>query len=160
MQIFKRSRLNIEFLCLLALIMNIACQNNLNQKEESSQTVASDSLSAQEILYDEVMEIHDEVMPAMSDIMSLNRQLKIVGDSSARNSEAINQLSARLENASEGMMNWMRNFNPKLETATSEETLNYLEEEKQKIKLVKVEMEQAIEAAEEYLNSKKRPLQK
>ena len=158
MQISKRFRLKPEFFFLLALLISVACQNNLNQKEESSQKPAHDSLSAQEIVYNEVMEIHDEVMPAMSDIMSLNRQLKIVGDSSARDTETINNLSARLENASEGMMNWMRNFNPKLETATSEETLNYLEEEKQKIKAVKVEMDQAIEAAEEFLNLQEPPL--
>lgn len=140
----------------LLLLLGAACQSNLSQKETTSQEVDADSLSAQEALYGEVMEIHDAVMPRMSDIMSLNKKLKAVQETSNEDSEKLTELATDLESASEGMMNWMRQFNPQIENMDPDEAMRYLNEEKKKITTVKVEMETAIEKADAFLQMQRK----
>ena len=67
-------------------------------------------------LYDDVMKVHDEVMPRMDDIYSLKVNLKKqAADSSGLTDDrrkAIEAAILKLDAAGEGMMVWMRNFNP------------------------------------------------
>src|SRR5688572_19993617 len=67
-------------------------------------------------LYEEVMNIHDEVMPKMDDIykleQALKKQLTETPEISPDKKKALESTIMKLDSAGEGMMAWMRNFNP------------------------------------------------
>lgn len=131
-------------------IAMFSCQN-LEQKENNAainKEVSSQS-EQENILYKEVMAIHDEVMPLMGDLMAMNKKIK----SQDSTSQEATELSIYLEEANESMMNWMRKFNPNIENMTHEETMNYLEEEKKKIMEVREKMLSGYDKAAAFLEA-------
>jgi hypothetical protein len=104
-------------------------------------------------LYDDVMEVHDEVMPKMNDIYKLKEELKKqIADSPSlvdEKKKAIESAILKLDSASERMMVWMRNFNPLPDSLGEEKARGYLEEQQEEIKKVKDDMLKAIEEAEQ-----------
>lgn len=102
-------------------------------------------------LYEEVMEVHDEVMPKMDDIYKLKQELKTqLTDTLSIDEEkkkALESAIVQLDSASAGMMVWMRNFNPVPDSLGEEKARNYLEHEKEKVDKVKRDMLEAIENA-------------
>jgi len=103
-----------------------------------------------EKLKSETIAIHDEVMPKMDDIMKLKKSLRNEMDSTQSNEE-IQQLIILLEEADKAMMNWMRNYDPRMENMTEEEKIEYLNEQKLSISEVSKKMNKSISEAEEYL---------
>jgi hypothetical protein len=107
-----------------------------------------------ENLQAQTIEIHDEVMPKMDVIMSLKKSLKSEKDSlsSAAENEKIQDLIQSLEGADKAMMNWMRNYDPKMETLSDTEKIEYLKKQKASITEVSIQMKTSISEAEAYLN--------
>lgn len=112
-------------------------------------------------LYQEVMDIHDEVMPKMGEVMWLEKeldknidQLKSTDSTPSRPSriEQLTTLKKNLSDADEYMMNWMREFNNDMDGMTHEEKIDYLEKEKQKIQKVKSQVNMAIQNAQEAID--------
>ena len=62
-------------------------------------------------IFDQAIEVHDEVMPLMGDIMKLQSALKEKKDniSDEKTIQKINESLQNLENAHSLMMDWMRN---------------------------------------------------
>jgi len=104
-------------------------------------------------LYDEVMKVHDEVMPKMDDIYKLKQELKKqISDKPDLVDEKRRTIEAtilKLDSASEAMMVWMRNFNPLPDSLGEEKAREYLEDQQEKIENVKEEMLDAINKATE-----------
>jgi len=102
-------------------------------------------------LYDEVMKIHDEVMPKMNDVYTLKEELKKeianTPGMAAEKKKEIEQTISKLDSASEGMMVWMRNFNPLPDSLGEEQAREYLENEMEKVKKVKEDIQEALEKA-------------
>jgi len=99
-------------------------------------------------LYDEVMVIHDEVMPEMGTIHNLKKKLKkVLKDPEAEfDAKMINEQITALDYADDSMMDWMHQFKvPK--DASEEEQLVYLEDQKQKMTKVNLEMKSIIKNA-------------
>lgn len=100
------------------------------------------------LLYDEVMAIHDEVMPKMRDISKAKKSLKKINDESLN--EMVQQQITQLEDADEAMMSWMHDFKkPKMEKM--EDNLAYLKKEKVAITVVKEQMLTSILEAQEFI---------
>lgn len=110
--------------------------------------VKLDSLrTAHQALYNETMDIHDEVMPKMDNLYSLKMALQ---DSIAKTPQLTPEGKAALENrirlidsASAGMMVWMRQFNPS-DSITSAAYGAYMKEELEKVKRVRVVIQEAL----------------
>jgi len=103
-------------------------------------------------LYEEVMAVHDAVMPKMDDIYKLKRQLKEQLSSNELGEDrrqTIEQAIKDLDAASEGMMDWMRNFNPLPDSIDQEKARDYLLAEKERIQQVKEEMLKSINTAQD-----------
>jgi proline dehydrogenase len=102
-------------------------------------------------LYDEVMKVHDEVMPKMNDIYKLKEELKNqIANTPEMVEEKQKEIEAailKLDSASEGMMVWMRNFNPLPDSLGEEQAKEYLENEMEKVKKVRAEILEALEKA-------------
>lgn len=113
----------------------------------------------QQKLFDEVMQVHDEVMPKMGELRSLAKQLSnradsLASDSLAENTTQINEmrdLSKQLNDANEGMMEWMRQFEQIEEGTSHGEVIQYLTEQRKKIQKVRDDMLNSQSEAKEYL---------
>ena len=107
--------------------------------------------SPNQALGEEVMKVHDEVMPRMNDIYKLKEGLKKklseTGVADDKKKE-IEQTITQLDSANDGMMVWMRAFNPQPDSLDEEKTREYLENEMEKVKKVQENIQQAIAKAE------------
>ncbi len=124
-----------------------------NCKEEKSLVTPTKSNQMQE-----VMAIHDEIMPKMSSISTLVATLKAKldsGEGTAEHKKAMEDL----QNAHEAMMVWMREFGDNFNSEeilegkplnTEKQTLLNLEEKK--IEIVKDKINASIAAAKTLLN--------
>lgn len=129
-----------NLLLLTTLIFLVAC--GPSKKDELNQ------------LKDEVIAIHDEVMPKMGELRNVRKQLMLQADSlmesdsvrAAVLTTAANDIAA----ANEGMMQWMRNYEPEFE-GTDEEIKQYLEDQKIAIQKVKDNMLGSVAKGKEVL---------
>ncbi len=149
-------------LMMATLLCTFACKkdkgdNKKNYKSEDVTNIeVNDAVKAvQDKLYDEVMFIHDEVMPKMTNITGLTKELKgkkskLVNSKCEFENEdeaKINKVLDRLSVAEEEMWDWMHEFK-RPEEGSHEEIMQYLEGEKIKIDNVRQNMLASIRAAE------------
>lgn len=113
---------------------------------------ASDAVEVSEnqILYNEVMKIHDEVMPEMETIYKKRKELndRIKTDISEAEKQRLTALVNKLDSADKAMMDWMHDFKPVPDSEGEEKAREYLENELEKIKQVKETMQSAIKEAD------------
>lgn len=113
----------------------------------------------QQALFDEVMRLHDEVMPKMGNLRALASELSQKADSLALDSlvdhsskmNEMRTLSDDLKNANEAMMEWMRQFEQVEEGTPHGEVIQYLTEQRSQIQKVRDDMINSKSAAEKYL---------
>ncbi|WP_339650656.1 hypothetical protein [uncultured Maribacter sp.] len=106
---------------------------------------------------EQVMDIHDEVMPKMGTLGKLVGQLKPMADSLG--AESIEAKAMKdLQQANKAMMDWMQGFGNRFDSEEimngkelSEEKEQWLKEEEEKVKKVKEDINSSIQRAEEIL---------
>jgi len=123
------------FLSLVVLI-SLQCKDKTPQEAELDK------------LFDEVMVIHDDVMPKTATIHRLKKKLK--KNQQGENTAAFTAVIEQLDIADDGMMQWMQDFE-KPKGQPFEEAKAYYEGEKVKITKVKKEILSAIAVAEELI---------
>ncbi len=134
--------LKYGFLAVLSMLVFQAC------KEKETETLSQ---------MKEVMAIHDEVMPKMGTIGKLVAELKPKVDST-ETGIAYDKAMKDLQEAHKSMMDWMKGFGDRF---TSDEILNgaaltpqkqeWLNEEEEKVKALKLQINTSIENAEKLL---------
>jgi len=110
-------------------------------------------------LYDEVMKVHDEIMPEMKTLHKNKKFLKSwKEDHSLSQTEQakIDSLIILIDAADEGMMSWMHNFSVPEDSLLIEK---YLLEEKAKVDKVSSDMKRAIETSNAFIQNAK-PVEK
>lgn len=164
---------NLHFrnLGLLILIIGMisACGQEQAKQEEPiviekpapEPIVEPEDETAQKIeqLHQEVMLIHDRAMERMSEIRHLSRQLQDSIENTTVNpmeqEETINGYRnhiRKLNQADQAMRQWMRQFKSGAEGRSKEEELLYLSEEKDKIREVDHQINEAISSARQSLS--------
>jgi hypothetical protein len=139
----------------LPILFVIAALNGCGKKTEDHShhhdQQASGSTDPNKALYDSVMDVHNEVMPRLDEMFKLSESLR---DKIAKTPEMptvkkqeIQAAIDSLDHANEGMMVWMRKFNPVTDSADSQAARNYLNEEMVKVERVKTDILSAIEKA-------------
>jgi hypothetical protein len=64
-----------------------------------------------EVEKNKIFDIHDEVMPKMGELMSLKRKvIEKASEVNAENASELQNIAQELDEASEGMMSWMRDW--------------------------------------------------
>lgn len=120
--------MRLPFILLASLII-LSCE----RKVESSPTIT---------IVDEVMAIHDSVMPKMGNLRKTRKAIlekaESMDDSVMR--ALLIKKADKLDSAQKSMMGWMRQYNP-----------TYYEDQKELIQGVKDLMEDALEEGEELL---------
>ncbi|MGM0579113.1 MAG: hypothetical protein ACQETL_00430 [Bacteroidota bacterium] len=128
--------INLSFVLIAALL--ISCES----KEKEVEKLKSEAIA-----------IHDEVMPKMDTIMKLKKSLKEEQDSAEEvQKEEIQELINALEESDKAMMNWMRNYDPRMEGMSDDEKIAYLKDQKASIEKVSKQMKSSISEAEDFLN--------
>lgn len=108
---------------------------------------AMESDSTNTILYNQVMDIHDEVMPKMNDLYNITKDLKAKAEAASGEEKAkLEARIAKLDSAGKLMMDWMHEFNPPADTSDVETSRAYLEGEMEKVKRVKEGIDDALKA--------------
>ena len=138
-----RTTITSIFLCLFILT---SCKENKKTEE------AADNSQMKQ-----VMAIHDEVMPKMSEIGKLVGQLKSKIDTTAVGQE-YEKAMKDLQEANTSMMEWMHDFGDAFDSdeilngkALTEEKKTLLASEEKKIKEVKEKINSSIQHAKELL---------
>ena len=129
------------FLGLFLITIVISCSNK-----------AAEELAKEDTLYKEIMAVHDEVMPRMSEIESSKRQLLDYKKDWPKGTDSIflmkmPQFLDGLNEASDEMMDWMHNFKTKESWSDTGTYLQYLTKERVSIKWVKITMRNSIDEA-------------
>ncbi|MDW3210234.1 MAG: hypothetical protein R8N23_10220 [Reichenbachiella sp.] len=138
--------LQLRNLLILLTITTISFACNTDKKE-------------QQALFEEVMLMHDEVMPKMGNLRALSAELSQKADSLALDSlvdysskvNEMRNLSKKLKDANEGMMEWMRQYEQVEEGTPHGEVMQYLLEQHKLIKKVRDDMLNSKDEAEKYL---------
>ena len=125
------------FFALTLLVISTSCGSKTEHNHQEETTTESTN----DALYDEVMKIHDEVMPKMNDLYKMKEALKKqLTDTPNLTDDKRKELEAeiaKLEEASKSMMVWMREFNPPADSLGEEVVKQYLESQLEAVKKVK-----------------------
>ncbi|HCZ37371.1 MAG TPA: hypothetical protein DHV26_15730 [Cytophagales bacterium] len=123
------------------------------KKNQSATSETDTSDNPNQVLYDQVMDVHDEVMPQMDEIMKLKRslqeQIANTPDMVVERKEQLEKIISNLDSASNSMMDWMHKFNPLPDSVDQELAREYLEGEMEKIRNVKTLMLESIDKAKQ-----------
>jgi hypothetical protein len=140
---------------LVALTFGLICcqqKNNDDHQDHDANAPDKTEISPNQKLYNEVMKIHDEVMPKMDDIhrlrMSIREQIEKNPNLPKAERIKLDAMYAKLDSANEGMMVWMREFRPLPDSLGEEKATAYLQSEMKRVKVVRDRMLNAIEAAQ------------
>ena len=137
----------IYILIITAFIASSCGKSGEHTGHEGHDMSGTESDSTNTILYNQVMDIHDEVMPKMEDLYNIKKDLKAKAETATGEEKAKLELRiAKIDSASNLMMDWMHEFNPPADTADLEQSRAYLESEMEKVKLVKAGVEEALKA--------------
>ncbi len=112
----------------------IACKNKDNISIEKVPTSSSVNN-----IYDEVMKIHDEVMPKMSEVHRQKRKLtKLLKHADGKYiiKEEIEPTILFLEKADESMMTWMNEFDSNKKNLDTQASTEYFKSQKQEIEKI------------------------
>ena len=141
---------SFKYTILILTALFFSCGNNQKSNNEK----------LEKDLYDEVIGIHDEVMPKMSTLLSLESQIKekILEIDSAdvdavKEIQILNVQISELQDADEAMMQWMRNFQVDHEGWSHDSVMSYMLKEKKTISLVRDQMLEVIDESEELLGN-------
>ena len=110
----------------------------------------SKSGSQIDLLFQDIMDVHDEVMPKMGKIRNLEKRCRSVALTSPDSTELMRQAES-LASANEAMMDWMRNFKNDFQ-GFDEEKREYLLDQKMQVHQVKELMNSSILQSEELID--------
>lgn len=107
-------------------------------------------------LKEEVLQVHDEVMPKMSKLSSTRRDLEALADSLLATDSVkagdVMTAASDIKAANDGMRSWMQNFEMEPE-GSNDEVLQYFEDQKVSISKVKEDMENSLAKGQEILDA-------
>ena len=153
MNIFK-----ILILC-FGIFTIISCKKDskssgMDGQDQSKTGQVSTIDSTQPALFNEIMAVHDEIIPQMNEIETLKQDIRMRMDSiDAQNDKAefrsqFRHALAELNRADNMMSDWMNNFKENYDTIKLESIKNsFLEAERAKIEGVKMTMDDSIKVA-------------
>jgi hypothetical protein len=139
----------------MLMILPVLLLMNCSGKKEETRN--EDQAIPHPELYQEVMAVHDEVMPQMDLVMRYKMQAQGAADSLQQaGADSIQVqpylvLVSVLDSADRSMMNWMRNFRRDYTGMSDQEVEVYLQQEKESMEQVKVLFKEALNRAEKEL---------
>ncbi|KEO74422.1 hypothetical protein [Anditalea andensis] len=151
--ITKCPQISLLYGIFLGVLLSCGSPGSSNKEQK----VTVEEKSTNDELKNEVIAIHDEVMPKMGALKSHQKRLHDeVADLQSRNEgqyqegiEIRQRLAHDLDQAYEDMFIWMRQFRPELEGMDEQESKAYLLDQKEKVIIVNENIKSALSRAEE-----------
>ncbi len=132
-----------KFLFVSVVVLTLSGCGGQTQENQNGSSDA-DNADPNQVLYDQVMDIHDEVMPRMEDLYALKKKLQDqIAASPTMVDEERKKLEhriANLDSVGNLMMDWMHQFSPLPDSLGQEAARDYLEGEMERIKVVREAM--------------------
>lgn len=148
------------FLLFFIAMLGVSCQPKPAEQDsvEVDITTENEMPAEYQAMEDQIMKIHDEVMPKMSDINSLSTQLKDIRDKAGKDAAGnpvkiggLDEAILELEKAEQWMMDWMKNYSETKNKLAPEHMGKFYEKELMKVDNVKSTMLNAIDQANAWL---------
>lgn len=147
-----KSKFNFLFVTLILA----ACGKPAEHSDHEHDAGSSEGDSPNQALYNQAMDVHDEVMPKMGDIYKLKKdlqeQIASTPDMVVERKQQLEAIISNLDSANNAMMDWMHKFNPLPDSVDQEKAREYLESEIEHVKKVKELMLESIEKAQSEVN--------
>ncbi len=147
---------SLQLAVLIIIASIIGCTKPGDHSSMDHGTNPSQEEGPNQALYDQMMNVHDQVMPEMDEIMRLKRELqekiKNSPDLVLERKQQLEKAISNLDSASTVMMNWMHRiaeYNPMADTIDQEKAREFLESETEEIRKVKDFIAESIEKAKE-----------
>ncbi len=141
---------------LIGLFLMVGCGKSGHHEHHDEDE--SESSNPNQALYDQVMDIHNEVMPRSDEIYQLKKEIKDkIANTTNLQPDKKKQLElviAELDSADRSMMDWMHKFKPLPDSANQELAREYLENEMERIKNVRELINGSMQKAKEELEKK------
>jgi hypothetical protein len=142
-------------LLLISMIFITSC--GTKSKEDK---VSGAEKKEQAELMEEVMAIHDEVMPMMGKMNKFRKEAQSRADALLQDSSVVNDqeamelenLAIELDAVSESMMSWMRSFDNDFDSLEHKEIMEYLHQEKERISEVNTDIKDVLSRSEQLLS--------
>ena len=119
------------------------------------QSCGNEQVEANKKLREEVISVHDEVMPKMGQLKSLEKtalqmieELSVSPEPNQEKIDSLKALAAELDQAYEGMFVWMRQYEVEDGEKTPEEVKAYLEEQMVKVSKVNEDIKNVLKKAD------------
>jgi Fungal specific transcription factor domain len=145
---------SVQLLAVLVIFSIMGCTKSGDHSTMNNDADQSQEEGPNQALYNQMMDVHDEVMPSMDEIMKLKRelqeQIKNSPDMVIERKQELENAISNLDSASNSMMSWMHRiheFDPLADSVNQEKAREYLESEMEEIKKVKTLMTESIEKA-------------
>lgn len=144
--------ITLKLSILLLTFIAIGCGQKSHDHEHMHGAGEALTSSANEALLNEVDKLHSELMMQMEDIYKHKEELKNKLNSTPGladdEKQQIDNAIAKLDSADRSMMDWMHNFKPPVDSIVGEEKAReYLENEMEKVKKLKEDINEALEGA-------------
>ena len=143
-------RLTKLFLLLALSPLLASCGGTASSETSTEDTATDEPQQAEQAAWEDMMTVHDEVMPKMAELNRTSRSLKglaaKVEDKTVQ--EEINQAVKDIEASSESMMAWMgelKKLKALRKDKSHEEIIAYLQEEQAEIDQIGEEMMSSLE---------------
>lgn len=138
---------HLHKLCLIMILLfSLSCKQEKKAEEGPTQM-------------EEVMMVHDEVMPKMGTLSKLVAELKAKVDTTSTGMEYETAMKD-LQNSNKLMMDWMMGFGDRFDSdeilngkELTAQKLEWLDEEQEKVNALKEEINSSIERAEKLLKN-------
>ncbi|WP_080056378.1 hypothetical protein [Spirosoma aerolatum] len=152
-------------MALLIGLFCLACQSKKLSTDAANQADSSVLIKAKSQsvadLEKQILALHDSVMPAMSDLMKLRKQVTeqlgelekepMSADVRQRKERAL-AIKAALDKADTSMMDWMHTYNgDTLVQLTEQQAMAYLKDQRQRVNAMSQLMRKSIDDAKAYL---------
>ena len=152
------------FIICLAAFATFSCKPKgtaeVTVTETQDTTGVQNEVNEYQAYEDEIMKIHDDVMPKVSDINKLSTQLReikakngVTEEDKPSNIEGLDETLQALRDAEQQMMDWMKSYSETKPRLTPDIEKIFYERELEKITNVKMSMLNSIEKANTWLNA-------
>ncbi len=145
---------SLQILAVLAIFSFMSCTKSGDHSTMNDDADQTQEEGPNQALYNQMMDVHDEVMPSMDEIMKLKRalqeQIKNSPEMVMERKQELDNAISNLDSASNSMMNWMHRiheFDPLADSVNQEKAREYLESEMEEIRKVKALITESIEKA-------------
>lgn len=132
---------------LIVLVLVISFSGCGTKKGEQPSDESDENTTGDNALYNQIMDIHDEVMPKTEKLYNISKQLKSNLKDATTDAERDllqNQIDY-FDSVNAMMMDWMHEFKPLPDTTDEEIAKAYYENHLQKVKLVREAILTALE---------------